>query len=183
VTLPDRWALGLPGGITIPYSSTGSDLALGPVSVRRALIDNGLPILLAPNEAVERWLCLREGFPSVETESPRGPGPGPVPSCETESGFADGKGGGPMIDWPRSVLVERWLLLRPPSRESVEELRLLRPVKMPLVRLRVLILLDSIGVGGLKSGELGLEVEGVGIDDAVLEVILLVKERRGPGIR
>jgi hypothetical protein len=150
-------------------------------------MDKGLPILLAPSDAADRWLCLREGFPKVETESPRGPGPEaavePVRNCETDNGFTVGTGGGAMALWPRNVLVERWLLLRPPSRESVEELRLERPAKTgTLVRLRTLKLLDSTGVVGLKSGELGLEVEGVGID-AVLEATLLVNERLGPGIR
>lgn len=107
-----------------------------------------------------------------------------MPNCELERGLAVGGGGGAIVPCPRRVLVERWLLLSPPSRESVEELRLVRPENNgTLVRLRALRLLDSIGVGGLKSGELGLEVEGVGMDDAVLEVTLLVNDRLGPGIR
>ena len=62
----------------------------------------------------------------------------------------------------------------------MEDPRLIRPPAGKtgtLVRLRALMLLDSTGAVLKKSGELGLDVVGVGI-----EVRPLVNERLGPGI-
>lgn len=79
---------------------------------------------------------------------------------------------------PRIVLEVRWLRESPPSLESVDEPMLIRPVENmgTLVRLRAfkLLVVPVPTAGGSKSGEVGLDVEGVGMEDR-----LLVKERRG----
>lgn len=150
--------------ITIPYSSTGSVLVIGPVSVRRELKDMGRPMRLPPRDALSGPLVLRfsAGLPSVDIDN----------------GFAVGIGGGAIE--PRTVWVERWLSDNGPSRESVEDPRLIRPPAGKtgtLVRLRELILLVSVG-DLKKSGEPGRDVVGVGID-----VRPLVNERLGPILR
>ena len=125
----------------------------------------GRPMRLPPRDALSEPLVLRfsEGFPKVDTDN----------------GLPAGIGGGAME--PRIVWVERWLREREPSRESVEDPRLIRPPAGKtgtLVRLSELMLLDSAGGNLKKSGELGRDVVGVGID-----IRLLVNERLGPTLR
>jgi len=123
----------------------------------------GRPMRLAPSDAVSEpalVLRLRDELPRV-----------------AESGFAAGRGGGAIE--LRMVFVERWLRDRGPSRESVEDPRLIRaPAGKTgtLVRLSALTVLES-PEALKKSGELGRDVVGVGI-----EVRPLVNERLGPGI-